>query len=48
MTERWRQVPGYEGAYEVSSHGRVRSVDRIMKAFRNYVEMVAAGYGQKT
>lgn len=29
MTEEiWRQVVGYEGLYEVSSYGRVRSLDR--------------------
>lgn len=26
--ERWRAIPGYEGAYEVSDQGRVRSVPR--------------------
>ena len=26
--ERWRPVPGWEGFYEVSDHGRVRSLDR--------------------
>jgi hypothetical protein len=26
--ENWRAVPGYEGRYEVSDHGRVRSLDR--------------------
>jgi hypothetical protein len=26
--EQWRPVPGYEGSYEVSDHGRVRSLDR--------------------
>lgn len=26
--EAWRPVVGHEGAYEVSSHGRVRSLDR--------------------
>lgn len=26
--EEWREIPGYEGAYEVSNLGRVRSVDR--------------------
>lgn len=25
----WRPITGYEGAYEVSSEGRVRSVTRI-------------------
>lgn len=28
-SERWLPVVGYEGSYEVSSAGRVRSVDRI-------------------
>lgn len=28
--EEWRPVLGYEGAYEVSSMGRVRSVDRLI------------------
>lgn len=29
MTEEWRAVPGYEGLYEASTEGRVRSLDRI-------------------
>jgi hypothetical protein len=29
MTERWRQIPGFEGLYEVSDKGRVKSVDRV-------------------
>lgn len=28
--ERWLPVVGYEGIYEVSSHGRVRSLDRVV------------------
>jgi len=28
-TETWRPVVGFEGLYEVSDHGRVRSVDRV-------------------
>ena len=32
MTENWRDVVGYEGIYEVSDRGRVRSLDRIVKA----------------
>lgn len=27
--ERWKPIPGYEGVYEVSDLGRVRSLDRI-------------------
>ena len=30
MTEQWRTIPGYEGSYEVSDQGRVRSVDRVV------------------
>lgn len=28
--EEWRPIPGYEGYYEASSHGRIRSVDRVV------------------
>lgn len=28
--ERWLPIPGYEGFYEVSDHGRVRSLDRVI------------------
>jgi len=35
LAETWRAVPGYEGAYEVSDLGRVRTMDRF----------VACGYG---
>ena len=30
MLEEWRAVVGFEGAYEVSDHGRVRSLDRML------------------
>jgi len=30
MTEEWKAVPGFEGLYEASSCGRVRSLDRHM------------------
>lgn len=32
--EHWKPVLGFEGFYEVSSHGRVRSLPRIRKARR--------------
>lgn len=32
--EAWKPVPGYEGIYEVSDHGRVRSVDHVGR-YRN-------------
>lgn len=36
MTEQWKPVPGFEGAYEVSNQGRVRSRP-------HYVRLVAHG-----
>lgn len=27
----WRAIPGYEGFYEVSTTGQVRSIDRIIQ-----------------
>ena len=30
VAEQWRSVVGWEGFYEVSDHGRVRSVDRVI------------------
>jgi len=30
-TEIWRPIRGFEGLYEVSNHGRVRGVERIIK-----------------
>ena len=31
MQEMWNDVPGYEGLYQVSNQGNVRSVERIVK-----------------
>ena len=28
--EQWKDIPGYDGAYQVSDQGRVRSVDRYV------------------
>lgn len=36
LTEEWRPVVGYEGAYEVSSMGRVRGLDRITYGGRTW------------
>lgn len=29
MIEEWKSIPGYEGLYEISSYGRVRSLERF-------------------
>lgn len=31
MEEIWKSIEGYEGFYEVSTYGRVRSVDRVIE-----------------
>lgn len=35
--EQWKPVVNYEGSYEVSSHGRVRSIDRLTKTGLKHV-----------
>lgn len=32
--ERWLPVPGFEGLYEVSDHGRVRNIERLLRPSR--------------
>lgn len=50
-TEQWKPVVGYEGTYEVSDHGRVRSVDRVVatrnghtRKYKSRMLSAAAGY----
>ena len=35
MKEIWKPINGYEGIYEVSNLGNVRSVDRVVKQMHN-------------
>lgn len=32
MTEQWKDIPGYEGCYQVSDFGNVRSLTRLVKS----------------
>ena len=45
--EEWRQIRGYEGFYEVSNMGRVRSVDRIFHPGR-VLKSIINMYGYPT
>ena len=36
MEEIWKDIPGYEGRYQVSDQGRVRSVDRVVQSINRY------------
>ena len=36
MVETWKDIPGYEGWYQVSNLGNVRSVDRMIEQWSRY------------
>ena len=40
MTENWKPVVGYEGLYEVSDHGNVRSLDREVETSNQHGSFV--------
>jgi hypothetical protein len=40
MTEEWKPIAGFEGSYEVSDRGRVRSVDRLVRSGHNALQPV--------
>jgi hypothetical protein len=46
MIENWRAVVGYEGHYEVSDQGRVRSLDRLVE-FKDGRSRLFRGLPQK-
>lgn len=46
--EIWRSVVGYEGIYEVSNLGRVKSLDRIDAGGRRWKGRIMANQTQKT
>ena len=35
MSEVWKAISGYEGLYEVSDLGNIRSLDRVIKSKHN-------------
>lgn len=47
MEEVWKPINGYEGQYEISSHGRVKSVKRLISHKRGHIcvpERILVGY----
>lgn len=43
MEERWLPVPGFEGAYEVSDQGRLKSLSRLLRSGRTCRERIING-----
>ena len=44
--EEWRDIPGYEGRYQASSEGRIRSLDRYVRVVSHGVEAKRLVRGQ--
>ncbi len=44
--ETWKDIPGYEGRYQVSDEGRVRSIDRPVRVVCHGVEAVRIAKGK--
>lgn len=44
MEENWESVEGYEGLYEVSDRGRVRSLDRVVEQLNWRGDLIRRGY----
>lgn len=42
MKERWKTIPGYEGEYEVSDLGRVRSLARVVMRSNGVPQTIAS------
>lgn len=45
--ERWLPIVGFEGFYEVSDHGRVRSVDRVLMCVNRWGQIAPRKYTGK-
>lgn len=40
MAEAWKDIPGFEGCYQASTFGRIRSVDRPVRVVAHGVETI--------
>ena len=57
MKEKWKDIPGYEGLYKISTFGQIKSLDRESSVNRNkssknfkilvdYLKAIANGRGR--
>lgn len=46
IMEIWKDVKGYEGVYEASTYGTIRSLDRLIKSTRNGVPFLSPRKGK--
>ena len=40
LQEEWRDIPNYEGAYQISSFGNIRSLDKYVRCKNNAIRMI--------
>lgn len=40
INEEWKPIEGFEGRYEISNHGRVKSVEREIKIFGRSIRRI--------
>lgn len=45
MTEVWKDIEGYEGVYQVSNFGQIKSLRRKI---HNYNMLIESEYGEET
>lgn len=46
--EIWKDIPEYEGLYQISNYGRIKSNDKIVSFNRHFVKgRIMAGYGNE-
>ena len=41
MDEIWKDIPGYEGKYQASSEGRIKSLERVIHSSNQKLFMIS-------
>lgn len=47
MIEAWRDIPGYEGYYQASTFGNIKSLDRVITQISRWGKLVSRNYPGK-